>query len=427
VLGARLARRIIVPLLLSIGVLFALLAVAAVWIAEDRVLHELEEKADRVAATLNGLSISPEHRPEILGALARLVATELVVGGYATHPGWSEEEVQAVRAGSATLGGEAYRVLERSVGRGERCYVLEAEARIARRRRDVLAPVAIAGALGLLVALVLGLLVARTIARPVRGLADSVKGFAAGRFEGDIGARGPGEIGELQEAFVRMVEAIRAGEERLRESERFAALGRLAGGIAHELRNPLTAIRMAVETTTAGADPERTEARRVALAEIDRLDRTLRELLDYVRPRAPRLTDVGVRALLEEVVALLEPQCHHLKVRLELEAPGDLVVRADRDRLKQALLNLVLNGAQAQPHGGAVRLRAREGLIEVEDDGPGVPAEVKENLLQPFVTTKEAGIGLGLAVVAQVAAEHGAALAFRSGRDGTTFSLKLPA
>jgi signal transduction histidine kinase len=222
------------------------------------------------------------------------------------------------------------------------------------------------------------------------------------------------------------VGAIREGEKRLRESERLAALGRLAGGIAHELRNPLTAIRMAVETASVGGDTEgRLEARRIALAEIERLDRTLRELLDFVRPREPRLAEVNIRALFTDVLALLRPQCDHLKVRLEMEAPDDLTVRADPDRLKQAVLNLVLNGAQAQPRGGVVRLRAGADGIEVEDQGPGIREEIKDSLLQPFVTTKAAGIGLGLAVVAQVAEEHGAELDFRTGADGTTFRLRF--
>ena len=425
-LGARLARRIVLPLVFLIGGLFALLAVAAVQIADARVFKELEAKADRVAGTLGGLPVAAATRPEILQALAQLVGAELVVDGYATSP-WSEAELSGLGEGSVTLAARDYVVLERRYGPGGKlCFLLVDEERVSRRRRDVLLPVAVAGALGLLVALILGLFVARTIARPVRDLADSVKGFAAGRFDGDIGARGPGEIGELQDAFVRMVGTIREGEKRLRESERLAALGRLAGGIAHELRNPLTAIRMAVETASVGDDTEgRLEARRIALAEIERLDRTLRELLDFVRPREPRLADVNVRALFTDVLALLRPQCDHLKVRLEMDAPDDFEVRADPDRLKQAVLNLVLNGAQAQPRGGVVRLRAAAGGIEVEDQGPGIREEVKDSLLQPFVTTKAAGIGLGLAVVAQVAEEHGAELDFRTGADGTTFRLRF--
>jgi len=212
----------------------------------------------------------------------------------------------------------------------------------------------------------------------------------------------------------------------LRESERFAALGRLAGGIAHELRNPLTAIRMAVETSASGSESSRAEARTVALAEIDRLDRTLGELLGFVRPKQPAITEVDVAALFEEVAALLGPQCRHLDVELELDAAPGQVVRADKDRLTQALLNLVLNGAQAQPEGGRVRLRSRPGRIEVVDQGPGVAPEVAESLFSPFVTTKSAGIGLGLAVVAQVAAEHGAKVEYSRGPEGTIFRLLFP-
>ena len=96
-----------------------------------------------------------------------------------------------------------------------------------------------------------------------------------------------------------------------------------------------------------------------------------------------------------------------------------------QDRLKQALLNLVLNAAQAQPRGGRVSLRARGAVLEVEDEGGGIPAEIRESMLQPFVTTKEAGIGLGLAVVQQVVDEHEAKLEFQTGPGGTTFTLTL--
>ncbi|MHC4931390.1 MAG: ATP-binding protein [Planctomycetota bacterium] len=408
-LGSRLARRIVLPVLVLIGLLFGLLGLAALGIAESRVTGELEETADRVAATLDGMA--PEHRPAILVPLAELVGAEIEMEGEATDPDWRQRE---------------YRLLERRSRRGpERYRVLFAEERITRRRRDVLMPVAVAGAVGLLVSVLLGLVVAGTIARPVQRLADQARRFAAGSYDGDVGSRGPGEVGELQESFTTMAEAILKSEEKLRESERFAVLGRLAGGIAHELRNPLTAIRMAVDTA-ATDDPEgRAEAHRVAVSEIERLDRTLREMLDYVQPRKPVLVDLSVSELFDDVVALLGPQCEHLNVRLETSAEPGQRVTADADRLKQALLNLVLNAAQAQPEGGVVRLRTQDGRIEVQDEGPGIPPEVRESLMQPFVTTKEAGIGLGLAVVQQVADEHDARLSFVTGPEGTTFTLQL--
>ncbi|HEX5139192.1 MAG TPA: ATP-binding protein [Planctomycetota bacterium] len=437
--GARLARRIVWPLAVAVALLFVVLGFAAARLADARVEAELADKADRIAATLQTLS---PPRPEILEPLAHLMGVGLVVDRYAVGPGWGADETRRLvpllattrlpPAEAATVGGRSYRVLRRSAGPRGPCLILEDEVLIEERQRDALVPIAVAGAVGLLVALLLGLAVARAIARPVKRLADSVRGFGEGRYEGGLGGRGPGEIGDLQDAFTRMVDAIRASEGKLRESERFAALGRLAGGIAHELRNPLTAIRMAVEAGMP-ADGDDGEARRIALAEIDRLDRTLRELLDFVRPRKPRLVPVDVRRLLDDVAKLLGPQCDHLRVRLEVDAPAGLTLPADEDRLKQAILNLVLNGAQAQPAGGAVRMRARgpaggEGaLVEVQDEGGGIPEEVMGSLLQPFVTTKEGGIGLGLAVVAQVAEEHGARLDFRTGKGGTTFSIRFPA
>lgn len=404
-LGSKLARRIVVPVLLLLGALFALLAFVAVRVADERVEEELDAAADRVAATLDGLRVPRERWPEILPVLANAVGAEIVVDGAASRPGLEDAA--------------GYRVVERrpAVGPG-RYRVLTEEARVLQRRADVLGPILWTGAVGLLVAVVLGFLVARTIARPVKDLADQTRRFAEGLPLGEV-RKAPGEIGELQNAFRRMVVAIREGEEKLRESERFAALGRLAGGIAHELRNPLTAIRMAVETAT----PADSEARTIAVSEIERLERTLREMLDYVRPREPRRTNVPVAALFDEIVKLLKPQCDHLNVRLVAEDPGDRVVSADKDRLKQALLNLVLNAAQAQPRGGSVTLRAGERGLEVADEGPGIPEDVRENLLQPFVTTKEAGIGLGLAVVKQVADEHGAELSFETGPAGTTFRI----
>ncbi len=411
-LGSRLARRIVPPLLLLHAALFGLLAWVAVGVADARVAEELDEAADRVARTLDEIGLPPEHRAGILAALARLVDCEVVVGGHATDPLWRERD---------------YRALERPAARGGGRYtILFHEAKVARRRSDALAPVLWTGSAGLLVAFVLGIAVARRIALPVKRLSHEAHLFASGERVEEGGARGPGEIGDLEAALAAMRRTIREGEQRLRESERLAALGRLAGGIAHELRNPLTAIRMAVETATGPDGPGRAEARRIALGEIDRLDRTLRELLDFVRPRQPRKRDFALRDLVADVVALLKPQCDHLRVGLTGAVEGDPRLCADYDRVKQALLNLVLNGAQAQPAGGFVRLRAEGGRLSVEDQGPGIPEEVRERLWEPFVTTRAAGIGLGLAVVKQIADEHGAAIDFRTGAKGTTFTLRFP-
>jgi len=328
--------------------------------------------------------------------MARLLGVELALGGHSTLIG----------------SGDGYRRIERSVRRGtETLEVFVPVARIEQRRRDFLTPVLMAAALGLTFAALFGFAIARTIVRPVERLAAAVESYAAGAEDVDPGPRAPGELGVLQEAFMEMARTVR-------ESERFVALGRLAGGIAHELRNPLTAIRMAVET---GGD----EAQRIALGEIDRLDRTLRELLDFVRPRKLVVVTIPLTEIIDEVAQLLRPQCEHLGVRLEWGAVEGTTVSGDRDKLRQVLLNLVLNAAQAQPHGGEVRIQGSQDLLEVSDAGPGIAEDIRETLFDPFVTTRSAGIGLGLAVVKQIVAEHGARMDLDTGADGTTFRLRF--
>jgi len=396
---SRLARRLVLPLLLGFAALFGMLGIAGVQQADRRVDEELAREADRIARTIDELSVPSAQRGAVLTAMARLLDVELVLGPIATAgPGFDASR---------------YRSIERPVRRGtETLAILVPEARIARRRSDFWVPVLGAAAVGLAILALFGLVVARMIVRPVQELAERVSAFGRGEPMAPGGAPAPGELGELQEAFERMAHAVR-------ENERLAAVGRLAGGIAHELRNPLTAIRMAVET---GGD----DAKRIALAEIERLDRTLRELLNFVRPRELERVAVELEPLFAEIRTLLEPQCSHLGVRLETEAEPGAVVRADRDRLQQALLNLVLNGAQAQPMGGVVRLRGRAGMVEVEDEGAGVPEEVRESLFEAFVSTKAAGIGLGLAVVQRIADEHGARIELETGSTGTRFRITFP-
>ena len=118
---------------------------------------------------------------------------------------------------------------------------------------------------------------------------------------------------------------------------------------------------------------------------------------------------------------LLQPQLDHLKVALTLDVADGAAVRADADRLRQAILNLVLNAAQAQPEGGSIELRGSAGRIVVRDEGRGIPDKVRESIFEPFVTTRAEGIGLGLAVVKQVCDEHGFALRFETSPQGTTF------
>ncbi|MEM8883756.1 MAG: ATP-binding protein [Planctomycetota bacterium] len=394
---SQLARRLVLPLLVLLALLFGLLAVAGANQAQARVDAEFEAEADRIAAMVDELALPAAQRPAILQAMTRLLNVELSLGNTSTRtgpPGDYRELRRPVRAGTQQLS------------------VWVRRATIDERRADFLGPVLTAAVAGFSFVLLFGYALVRTIVRPVQALASSVRTFGEGGDWPGAGPRAPGELGELQDAFERMAHSVR-------ENERLATLGRVAGGMAHELRNPLTAIRMAVET----GGPE---AQRIALGEIERLDRTLRELLDFARPRPLERSTIAWSELLGDVERLLGPQCEHLGVKLTVEAADGATVHADRDRLQQAILNLVLNAAQAQPQGGAVQVRGFAGGVEVIDEGPGIPERMRAQVFEPFVSTKAAGIGLGLSVVQRIVDEHGAKLELETGADGTAFRIEFP-
>jgi signal transduction histidine kinase len=223
--------------------------------------------------------------------------------------------------------------------------------------------------------------------------------------------------------------------------EKLASLGVLAAGVAHEIRNPLTAIKARLFTQQKSMAPNSPAAEdaRVIGGEISRLERIVRGFLDFARPAEPRPVRLRSLALLKEVQALLGPQLERQQISVTLDTQEDPVIEGDHEQLKQVLINLVQNAADAVGGPGRVTLRARTGqqrirgnlngvvALEVSDTGPGIPAEVRERLFDPFFTTKANGTGLGLSIAARIAEKHGGALEYQTeiGR-GTTFGIVLP-
>jgi signal transduction histidine kinase len=212
-----------------------------------------------------------------------------------------------------------------------------------------------------------------------------------------------------------------------------AALAQLVSALAHEVKNPLGAIGLTVETLRAGASPRDQEAIDVVASEVERLALLVDEL---------RLVGGGPKRFVPErvlpgeavasVLALLRRTFEHRGLTLETSAPKDAPrVLVDPRALKQALLNLLLNAIEASPRGGTVTVRvvAQGGRVrfEVEDQGPGVPEASRSRLFEPFVTTKEGGTGLGLALARLVAREHAGSLELVPSARGARFALELPA
>jgi signal transduction histidine kinase len=232
--------------------------------------------------------------------------------------------------------------------------------------------------------------------------------------------------------------ASRASVER---EEKLAALGTLAAGVAHEIRNPLTAINVRVHSLRRTLVPGSSEHEDAAVIdqEIQRLDRIVRDFLHFARPPDAQFATVSVDDLLAKVQALLDPQTDVTVVELTVEPAPKLWLRVDPQQMQQVLINLVQNAVESIEGKGTVTLRARTGMarlggrfrpvitLEVADTGKGMPLAVQKRLFDPFFTTKESGTGLGLPIAARIVEKHGGALQCRTapGR-GTTFGIVLP-
>jgi signal transduction histidine kinase len=245
------------------------------------------------------------------------------------------------------------------------------------------------------------------------------------------------ERGERIGALLTMrdAESVRRIENEIELSRRLAAIGRLTSGVAHEVKNPINAIVVHLELLREkmrAVDPDTRRHLDIIGREIHRLDRVVQTLIDFHRPVELRLSDFDLRRLTEEVALLASPEAARQGVEVKVKFDREeLPVRADADLIKQALLNVVLNGVQAMKKGGILEVVARRddaaATIEVRDQGSGIPPEIRDKIFNLYFTTKKAGSGIGLAMCYRVLQLHNGSLDFvtEMGR-GTTFRLVLP-
>jgi signal transduction histidine kinase len=227
---------------------------------------------------------------------------------------------------------------------------------------------------------------------------------------------------ELQDTF-----------EQVKRADRLSAIGQLAAGLAHEIRNPLASIDGAAELLAVADDQPDLRKETVAIIrkECARLNRLLTSLLDFARPRHPEWRQVDLSPVLDSVIELVG---HSARAGINIHketGPGALSILGDQEQLTQVILNLTLNAAQAMPDGGDVWLIARRNddgvTIQVKDQGSGIPAENLDKIFNPFFTTKDAGTGLGLSVVHQIVTQHSGNVTVAGNPDrGATFTLFFP-
>lgn len=212
---------------------------------------------------------------------------------------------------------------------------------------------------------------------------------------------------KIEETAAKLSETyaqLQASMEQLRRADRLSALGELSAGLAHEIRNPLGSLEGAVEILCRSelAEPTRQEFAEMAGREVARLKGLLTNFLEFARPQAPRRTLVEPQLILESVSQLAGETAKMSGISIRSESAPMAAVSVDAEQIKQVLLNLVLNAVQAMPGGGAITLRSRQGsgsvLLEVADQGVGIPQENLERIFDPFFTTRAGGTGLGLSI-----------------------------
>lgn len=246
------------------------------------------------------------------------------------------------------------------------------------------------------------------------------------------------EEGERIGAMVtlRDLDSLESIDTQLQVSERLAALGKITAGVAHEVKNPLNSMRLWLEnlreSLPADGDGASQQAVQVLDKEIDRLDKVVKRFLDFTRPMDVRLEATQLADLLKEVLEIAKPQLDRSNIQLAQLLPIDVPeVYVDRALLKQAVLNLVLNAADAMPNGGQLSLvlsrRGEMAEITVGDTGKGIPPENQQKIFQLFFTTRPGGSGIGLASAFRIVQLHNGSIDFTSevGR-GTTFRIELP-
>lgn len=242
------------------------------------------------------------------------------------------------------------------------------------------------------------------------------------------------QIGAL--LIMRDTESVRRIGDEIEMSRRLSASGRLTRGVAHEVKNPINAIVLHLQllrNKLAHQEPGTERHMDIIDSEIRRLDRVVQTLVDFTRPRDLRLVETDMRSLLEDVAQLAAPEAEQHAVTIARHLPPDpLPVKADSDLMKQAILNVVINGVQAMPSGGVLTISAhREDhaiVAEVQDQGGGIPHEAHDKIFELYYTTKKDGSGIGLAQTYQILQWHYGSVDFESKEgSGTTFRFHIPA
>lgn len=428
--------RLLVPLGLLLAADVAVTTWAAVAAAADAE-HGIARRHGEVVTALSEPPTSFPLTPPILAKMKRLSGAEFVfVPRSGERVGTFQPMPETLPAGGTfEVNGEAYSVRrftlpEAHPEAGGVLLICSPESGRKVAVRDAVVPPLLLGVA--VAAAAVGLLVigGRVVGR-VERVQRRTEAIAGGDFRTHPLPGSPDdELRDLGAAVNQLAERLGDYERKLQQTERLRVLGQFSGGLAHQLRNAAAGARLAVQLYMKDPDGDR-EPLEVALRQLARIETNLSQFLSLGKPTAAATSPLDVGEVVSAAVRLHGPQCRHVGIQLTWEPPGPLPLVGDVTHLGHLFGNLIGNAIDAAGPGGVVGVTATTAngkvVIEVSDTGPGPPPAVADRLFEPFVTGKEQGIGLGLAVAKQAVESHGGAIDWRRDGGRTVFRVVLPA
>ena len=444
--------KIVLPFILLFTVVVLIVPVITIALFErkydEQVSRETQEWLETIEDT--GFIHEPKKVKEAYGAEVTVVGNDNTVN-YTTLPGdWAnfaedmklneirkrikESKLELVSQ-NVMVNGKHYKVIYYPQASDRLYCLMRPIDRIADAKRHItLLMFGIAAVVILLVALI-SHLIGRNLTNPIKDLVQFTRKVAGGNLNEQCEVKTHDEIGDLTVAFNQMTRDLRNSRNELISAERLATAGKMAASFAHEIRNPLSSMQMLAQMLMRKQDlPEvrRKQSMQYILEEIERIDVIVKGFMDFARPASLSPAPHDLNQVLQEVLDLMEANFNHHQIALFKKfVPNLPPVSLDRDKLKQAFMNIVLNAMDAMPEGGTLKIVTIQGAdkvrIDVIDTGIGIPPEDLNQLFEPFFTTKSQGTGLGLANAKRVLEQHGGDIQGKSVvGQGTTISLWLP-
>jgi len=379
----------------------------------------------RSDGTLLGASWSstPPEDPD------RALWSSRLVLGFSGPPDYRVDEDGGLLAGRAEVGGELA---------GSRLLVVAPLDEALAPAHRLTSRLAVVLGIALSAALAFAALASRRVVRPLSELTEAIRGLSRGDMGNlQVPVRSEDEVGTLAAAFNQMASELDRVQSDLIEAEKFAFVGELASGVAHEVRTSLGVLRSATQilqrSLPQGSEAASSELVEMMRAEVDRLSRVVDDLLTLDRPKPLHLDAVVVSQVVFGAADFVEPRAREKGVHVDrVSAADEVAVRCDPELIHQVAVNLLVNAIDVLERGGRVAVRilppqAGFAGFEVSDDGPGIPPALRDRIFRPFVTAREGGVGLGLTFVKRVVHDHRGRVSVASAEGpGTCIRIELP-